>query len=211
MIEKYLEHEEFLEKRDFERVQITIEDIELEIINGHLSGDGDKIEDVKDDDEKPIGKTPSGWPLYAGEDPGSIYKIKPEKDTLLDLRKRQFCRIQEIKEEMKEKGDNRHLFLIEKSWLLESQKGFNGHDFWKGYLIQDVLAVKGKNGLELIPFVKGGEIKVSYSDPYNCETRFRKIPHFNARNNRIPELDLTTTKINNSEELNEAILLLKKK
>ncbi|HPT65856.1 MAG TPA: hypothetical protein PK257_00915 [Candidatus Woesebacteria bacterium] len=182
---------------------LHLNDDEIVEINRHPLGDGEKDDDVLVIDSE-------GKKIYRPEDAGAIYKIKQEKDTLLDLRKRQFWIIQYIKKEMEEKGDDRHLFLIGKGWSIESQKGFNGRDFFRGFLENDVLAEKEKNGLKLIPFDKSSEIKISYTNPYDGETRFRKIPHFNARN-EVPKLDLMDPKINSPEELNKRIMLINKK
>lgn len=81
-----IDHEEFLTEEDFKNGEnISIED--LEKINGHPTGENFLIQenevsgrfDFLDNDSFPVGVTPSGLPLYRGEDPGEMYKPKMEE------------------------------------------------------------------------------------------------------------------------------------
>lgn len=200
-----MEHEEFLTPDDF-RGEI-IDKGDLDVINGHPEGDEDNIEfneifpdDERDEDVR--GTTPTGLPMYKNTDVEDMYgpKGSREKDPMMDLRERQFLRIKEVQEEMKKSKDNRHLFLIKKGCLMESPEGFK---FWRGNLQQDVLAVKGKRGLELKSLIPSGEIKISHP---NDKSRVWNIPHTNARHKGIPKIDLTESKINSGRELYVALL-----
>ena len=72
------EHEEFLEKRDFERNHLVLFGDTLSKINGHPDGNDDKIrEDYKNIDineEEVLKITPEGIKIYKSDDPGEMYK-----------------------------------------------------------------------------------------------------------------------------------------
>ena len=203
------EHEEFLTPGDFKRAHQEISLKELEEINGHPLSDEEETEikeELIDNDNERIGTTPTGMPIYRDTENQDIYHPrKTEKDPLLELREKQFWKIENIKEKMKKNGDERHLFLISSGRLMESPKGFK---FWRGYLVQDVLAVKGKKGLELKPLFPNYGIRIRH--PEN-ETITWNISHLNARHKGIPKLDLTITKIDSPKKLNDEILSLNKK
>jgi len=76
----YSEHEEFLNPDDFRKTGQEINQKDLEKINGHPMGDGEKEEDkqiiLEATEDDVISIMPDGTKRYRTEDPGEAYKPK---------------------------------------------------------------------------------------------------------------------------------------
>ena len=161
-----LDHEEFLTKEDFRAIGEEVSDEELERVNGHPGGDGERsANENKIDigiDEDVIGHTPDGRPVYRSDDIGEMYRLKDKKEN--DRFEEIFYVYSQKKREMEEKGDNRHIFLLKKN---EYVTGFGRDRRYGGWLFNDVLAVTDKDHKGALELVASLDRKGKYSIYYS--------------------------------------------
>jgi hypothetical protein len=109
-----------------------------------------------------------------------------KKLELLELREKQFLKIDRIKEEMKKNKDERHLFLIKRSTVISSKE----KRLFKGNLSQDVLAIEEENCLNLKPLIPEDKIIINYFDPIIGERVRWPIRQFQIQKEGVDCLDL---------------------
>jgi hypothetical protein len=107
----YSEHEEFLNTDDFRKIGQEINQKDLEEINGHPMGDGEKEEDkqiiLEATEDDVISIMPDGTKRYRTEDPGEAYKAKPvEKTNDLLQQTPEYLRKTLLKETLVQRIDN---------------------------------------------------------------------------------------------------------
>lgn len=220
----YIEHEEFLTAKDFVMSGQEVDDKKLIEINNHPLGIENNlpIKETFEYDEDIIGRTATGILVYRSDDPGeeqghkekSTRQIKKEESIKeeMDLREKQFMRYREIRDEMKERGDKRHIFLIPRGILVENYRKngqYKREEFFKGNLSQDVLAVKEDDYVRLVPLIPDNEIKINYYSARFGE-RFRdpiKDTRYRTKDEVFKKFDLTNQGINSGQQLYD---LLKK-
>ena len=115
-----------------------------------------------------------------------IGRITPRKLELVDLREKQFWKIEDIKEKMKKNGDERHLFLIKRGTVILSKE----NHLFKGNLSQDVLALENEDCLNLKPLIPEEKIIINYFDPKIGQRLRGPINKFEIQKGNIECLDL---------------------
>ncbi len=218
---KNIDHEEFLTRDDYEKVDKSITNKKLEEVNNHPLGDlyRKRVENnlkkkqkstFIDDpllDEDIVGEF-NGKKLYKSDandfySPSYKEKIKkPESES--ELRRIQFEEMEKIKKEMKENNDHRHLFFISKGTFVSNNNG----RFFRGNLTKDILALISKNDpscFELKPFVADEKIVVSFHSKLTDQGGEREVPK-DSRVKHKSVLCVDLEDVHNSMDLKMALL-----
>lgn len=125
----------------------------------------------------------------------NIGRMTPKKKELLELREKQFLKIEKVRSEMMSEGDGRPLFLIKRGTVISSEE----KHLFRGNLSQDVLAMEEEGFLNLKPLIPEDNIIINYFDPIVGERVRGPIRDYRIQKEGVECLDLI--KIRSEEEL----------